>query len=188
MYLCASKTVAMKNIKEFLIPFLGLKLGKHQFEYQIDESFFEYFEYDDFDSVNIKVYVVLEKKSTMLEFILKHEGTVNIPCDLTGELFNLPIQGSIKFIVQFGEAYNDDHEELLILPYKEHQVNISQYIYEMIVLSVPAKRICSEVQQYDRNTEILKKTEKISFKEQNIDNKDNKTDPRWDVLKRLLTD
>jgi hypothetical protein len=40
--------------------------------------------------------VVLEKKSTMLELVFKHEGTVNVPCDLTSEDFDLPIQGEMK--------------------------------------------------------------------------------------------
>jgi hypothetical protein len=31
----AQIAVEMKKLKEFLIPFIGLKLGKHQFEYQI---------------------------------------------------------------------------------------------------------------------------------------------------------
>jgi uncharacterized metal-binding protein YceD (DUF177 family) len=42
--------------------------------------------------------------------------------------------------VQFGEQFNNDNEELLILPHGEHQIDIKQYIYEMIVLSVPLKR------------------------------------------------
>jgi hypothetical protein len=45
------------------------------------------------------VNVVLEKKSTMLELVFKHEGTVNVPCDLTSEDFDLPIQGEI---IEFG--------------------------------------------------------------------------------------
>ena len=59
--------VKMKVTNEFLIPFIGLKLGKHQFEYQISKAFFEHFEYDEFESANIKVNIVLEKKNTMLE-------------------------------------------------------------------------------------------------------------------------
>jgi hypothetical protein len=46
---------------------LGLKVGKHHFEYQISNAFFEVFDYDEFESSDIKVNVVLEKKSTMLE-------------------------------------------------------------------------------------------------------------------------
>ena len=42
-------------IKEFTIPFIGLKLGKHHFDYKIEKAFFEYFEYEDFNDVNVKV-------------------------------------------------------------------------------------------------------------------------------------
>ena len=53
----------MKPLKEFTIPFVGLKEGKHLFEYEIYNAFFEYFEYEDFNSSNLKVNVVLEKKN-----------------------------------------------------------------------------------------------------------------------------
>jgi hypothetical protein len=61
----------MKVTNEFLIPFIGLKLGKHQFEYQISKEFFDNFDYDEFESANIKVNVAFEKKSTMLELNFK---------------------------------------------------------------------------------------------------------------------
>jgi hypothetical protein len=35
----------------------------------------------------------------MLELVFKHEGTVNVPCDLTSEDFDLPIQGEMKLLV-----------------------------------------------------------------------------------------
>lgn len=52
----------MKNLKEYLIPFAGLKMGKHQFDYQLDNAFFEYFNFSEFNNANIKVEVILEKK------------------------------------------------------------------------------------------------------------------------------
>src|SRR5690606_6420617 len=60
---------------------------------------------------------------------------------VTGENFDLPIQGELKLLVKFGEEFNNENEELLILPHGEYQFNIAQYIYEMIVLSVPQKRV-----------------------------------------------
>ena len=45
----------MKELKEFIIPFVGLKLGEHRFDFKISESFFEYFEYEDFNDVNVDV-------------------------------------------------------------------------------------------------------------------------------------
>jgi hypothetical protein len=53
----------MNNTKQYLIPFVGLKVGKHHFEYQISNAFFEVFDYDEFESSDIKVNVVLEKKA-----------------------------------------------------------------------------------------------------------------------------
>jgi uncharacterized metal-binding protein YceD (DUF177 family) len=174
----------MKVTNEFLIPFVGLKLGKHQFEYQINKTFFDYFEYDEFESANIKV---LEKKSTMLEVSFKHSGTINVPCDLTSEEFDLPIKGSLNLIVRFGEEYNDDNEELLILPFAEHQIDVSQYIYEMIVLSVPLKKVHPGVKDGSLQSEALLKLNEITVKEHE-EVKEEHTDPRWDTLKKLLTD
>lgn len=180
----------MKKLNEFLIPFVGLKLGKHQFEYQIDKSFFERFEYDEFEQSNIKVNVVLEKKSTMLELNFKHKGTVHVPCDLTSEMFDLPVKGTFRLVVQFGDAYNDDNDELLILPHGEHQIDISQFIYEMIALSVPFKRIHPGVKDGTLDSEALKKLNELAVKEEKpaAAEKKEDTDPRWDKLKQLLKD
>jgi uncharacterized metal-binding protein YceD (DUF177 family) len=179
----------MKKLNEFLIPFVGLKLGKHQFEYQIDKSFFDNFEYSEFEAANVFVTVVLDKKSTLLELNFKHKGTVEVPCDLTGEMFSLPIKGSCILVVKFGDSFNNDSDELLILPHGEHQVNVSQYIYETIVLSVPQKRVHPGVKDGTLNSEALEKLRALEVKEAKLKEKEeNQNDPRWDQLRKLLTD
>ena len=178
----------MKNTKEYLIPFIGLKLGKHHFEYQISNAFFEIFDYNEYQDSNIKVNVVLEKKSTLLELAFKHKGTVNVPCDMTNEEFDLPIKGNMKLIVRFGEVFNNDNEELLILPHGEFQIDIAQYIYEMIVLSVPLRRVHPGVKDGSLNTEALTKLKELTIKELKKEQKEENIDPRWDKLKQLLTD
>ena len=176
-------------MNEYLIPFIGLKLGKHQFEFNIGKKFFDEFNFDEFESCDIKANVVLEKKSTMLEINFKHKGTVNLPCDLTGEQFDLPIKGKIKLVVQFGEEFNNDNDELLILPHGEHQIDLSQYIYEMIVLSIPQKRVHPGVKDGSLQTVALKKLNELQVKEaEEIIKKEEEIDPRWDKLKQLLTD
>ncbi|WP_026706055.1 YceD family protein [Flavobacterium soli] len=179
----------MKQLNEYLIPFIGLKLGKHQFEYQINNKFFDHFGYDDFESSDIKVNVVLEKKSTMLEVNFKHKGTVHVPCDLTSEMFDMPVKGKLRLVVQFGEEFNNDNDELLILPHGEHQIDISQYIYEMIVLSIPLKRVHPGIKDGSLDTEALKKLKELTVKEKKKEVKEEENiDPRWDKLKQLLTD
>lgn len=181
------KNIEMKVTNEFLIPFLGLKLGKHQFDYQINKSFFERFEYDEFESANLKATVSLDKKSTFLELNFKHKGTINVPCDLTNENFDLPIKGKLKIIVRFGETFNNENEELLILPIGEHQIDISQYLYEMIVLSIPLKKIHPGIKDGSLQTDIVSKLKNIYIQESKEVKKED-IDPRWEKLKSLLTD
>ena len=175
----------MKN-KEYSIPFAGLKQGKHKFEYQIDNTFFESFDYHEFNDAAIRLNIVLEKMATVLELEMKTKGIVNLHCDLTNEPFDQKTEASLKLLVKFGESYNDEDDEILILPHGEHQVNIAQYIYEMIVLSVPSKRIHPGVLDGTLNSEALKKLEELQPKENKKDK--NNIDPRWEVLKKLLTD
>jgi uncharacterized metal-binding protein YceD (DUF177 family) len=179
----------MNQLKDFLIPFVGLKLGKHSFEYQINNTFFENFDYNEYDNSEIKVNLVFDKKSTHLELNFKHKGFVNVPCDATGEMFDLAIKGKIRLIVQFGEEFNNDNEELLILPHGEFQINISQYIYEMIVLSVPQRRVHPGIKDGTLKSKALDKLKELQLKEVKKENKQqDDIDPRWDKLKKLLTD
>jgi hypothetical protein len=64
--------VEMDKTKQYLIPFVGLKLGKHHFEYQIS-AFFENLWLWYLNS-DVKVNVVLEKKGTMLNWFFSQQG------------------------------------------------------------------------------------------------------------------
>ncbi|WP_405384732.1 YceD family protein [Maribacter sp. LLG6340-A2] len=172
--------------KEFNIPFSGLKQGKHHFNYQIDNTFFDSFGYDEFNAANLNLDVVLHKTSTMLELDLEASGTVNVNCDITSEPYDQPIDGDLHLVVKFGEEYNDEDDEILILPHGEHQLNISQYVYEMLVLAVPQKRIHPGIEDGTLQSEVLDKLNELQPKEKRTDKEEN--DPRWDELKKLLTD
>ena len=181
--------VEMSKMKEFLIQFAGLKLGRHQFEFQVDDEFFKEFGYDEFQNSNIKVSLVFEKQTTLLELNFKHKGTVNVPCDVSGEDFDLPIKGKMKLIVRFGDEFNDENEELLILPHGEHEVNVSQYVYEMIALSVPHKRIHPGLKDGTLQSPTVEKLQELEVKVKEEESKNEADiDPRWEKLKQLLTD
>ncbi len=179
----------MKPLKEFTIPYVGLKVGKHHFDFQIDKTFFEYFEYDDFNAVDIKTELLFAKKTTLLELIFQISGYVNINCDLTNEPYDQPIDGDYKLVVKFGDEYNDEFEDIVILPHGEYEINVAQYIYETIILCIPAKRIHPGVEDGTLDSDILKKLEELSPKD--LEEKEatsEEIDPRWNTLKKLLTD
>ncbi len=177
----------MNDLKEYLIPFAGLKIGKHQFDYQLDNTFFQCFDYDEFNNASIKVTVVLEKKSSMLELDFKHKGTINVPCDVSGEEFDLPIKGKFRLLVKFGEEFNDENEELLILPHGEFQFSVAQYIYETIVLSIPLKRVHPGIKDGSL-IEVIEKLESLAPNANKNEEIKEEIDPRWENLKKLLTD
>ncbi len=177
----------MRNLEEFTIPFKGLKLGKHQFEYELDNEFFEHFEYDEFNSANVKINLLFEKKSTMMELTFQAGGTVNVNCDLTNEPYDQPIESTLFLVIKFGDEFNNDDEDLLILPHGEYEVNVQQYIYELVVLSVPQKRIHPGVEDGTLKSDVLDKLEELSLKNQKKKNEEE-TDPRWDKLKNLLNE
>ena len=179
----------MRELKEFTIPFVGLKLGEHRFTFEITTSFFEHLEYDEFKSASINLEVILNKKNTMLEFTLAFDGFVNVACDITNEPYNQQVDGDFHFVVKFGDTFNNENEELLIIPHGSYEVNIQQYIYESIVLSAPSRRIHPGVEDGTLDSDILDKLEELSVKglEEKEENQES-TDPRWDKLKKLLTD
>ena len=172
--------------KEYSIPFSGLKQGKHEFNYQIENTFFESFGYDEFNATSVDVKVVLNKTSTMLELDFDANGTVNVFCDVTGEPFDQPIASKMQLVVKFGEVYNDEDDEILVIPHGEHKVNVAQYIYEMLVLAVPQKRIHPGIEDGSLKSEALQRLEDLQPKE--IKENKDKNDPRWDALKKLITD
>ena len=175
----------MKHLKEFNIQFVGLKEGSHLFEYEINNKFFEDFNYDEFESSSIKISLEFIKKSTLLELTFAAQGNVEVPCDVTNELYNQDVQGDFRLVVNFGPEFNDDNEELLILPHEAYEFNVAQFIYELIVLSVPSKRVHPKVLDGTMDSEALNKFEELEIKEVKTV---EKTDPRWDKLKNLITE
>lgn len=172
--------------KEFNIPFSGLKQGKHNFNFNIDNAFFESFGYDEFNSANIVLDVVLNKTATIMELDFEARGSVNVNCDITNEPYDQETTSELRLVVKFGDDFNDEDDEILILPHGEHQVNIAQYVYEMLVLAVPQKRVHPGIADGTLKSEALDRLQELQPKEKDEDNKEN--DPRWDELKKLLTD
>ena len=113
---------------------------------------------------NINVDVELVKNTTLLELHFKISGTVNINCDVTNEPYDQVINNEFDLVVNFGEEYNDENIDILILPHGAYEINIQQYIYEFIVLAVPIKRIHPGVEDGTLSSEILEKLKELSPK------------------------
>ena len=175
----------MKDLKEFDIQFVGLKEGIHLFEYEINNTFFNVFNFDEFESSSIKISLNFIKKSTLLELTFTANGFVEVPCDVSNELYKQDVQAVLPLVVNFGPEFNDENEEILILPHEAYEFNVAQFIYEMIVLSVPNKRVHPGVLDGTMDSEALNKLRELEIKEVKTV---EETDPRWDKLKNLITE
>jgi len=178
----------MKPLKAFTIPFVGLKLDKHQFKYKIDNAFLAHFEHQEFNEVIVEVILEFTKKSTFFELDFNASGIVNVNCDVTNEPFDLSISNTLSLVVKFGSEFNDENEDILIIPHGEYELNVQQYVYELLVLGVPSKRVHPGVEDGTLDSEILDKLEELSPGENSRPNDTKESDPRWNKLKNLLND
>ncbi|MCT4623858.1 MAG: DUF177 domain-containing protein [Schleiferiaceae bacterium] len=176
------------KLKDFNIVFSGLKLGTHHFDYQLDQRFFDLFDFDEMENPNLNVEVEFEKMNNMLELDFSLNGEYTALCDVTGKPFQLPVSNAFHLVVKFGAEYNDENEEILVLPFESYEVNIAQFVYELAVLSIPQKKIHPDVESgnIDEETEALLNKYKLDKEPEEGDEQESKTDPRWDKLKDLL--
>lgn len=174
----------MKGLQEYDINFSSLKNGEHHFGYEIDGRFFTHFEPCDFECPSFHVSLSLLKSETLLEQRFSASGSLQVNCDLTGEPFLLSMAPTLHFLVKFGPEYNDDDDEVLILPYEAQQFNVAQFIYEMTVLALPQKRVHPDVENGTMQSERLELLRAMQPPSSN-DKRSGETDPRWAKLKNL---
>ena len=171
----------MSISSKFILKFAGLKEGKHKFDYEADNSFFKIYDYREFNDANINFNIDFIKKPTVLELQIIGDGVVNINCTLSNEPFDYNLKTRFKLIVKFGEYYDDSNDELLILPQGSHSINLDQFLYEMVVLSMPIRNVHPGVEDGSIKSDVINR-----LKDFDINNeKSSNFDPRWNKLKKL---
>ncbi|HBW85477.1 MAG TPA: hypothetical protein DEF82_01650 [Crocinitomicaceae bacterium] len=165
----------------FEIPFVGLKLGTHEFEFDVNDSFFASLPYSLIEKGSVKVWLDLEKKETMMIANFECFGHVEQICSRCNESALVEIDSDLDVIYKFGheeEETNDDN--LLIVNYDAYELDVSQQVYEMISLALPIRPMHEDG---ECDEEMVKLIEKYQVKEEKKDEDD--IDPRWSVLKGL---
>ena len=172
----------MKSLRTYSIPFTGLKLGKHQFEYAVDDAFFDEFDYSLVKKANLQCRVELDKQETMLILDFHISGTVSANCDKCLAQYLQPLDITEQQIAKFSDEVIDEDDEIITLSKNDHEINIAGLIYEYINVAMPFISVCSN----EGNTsycdkEMLEKLNKLSGN----DEQNEQTDPRWDVLRKI---
>lgn len=169
----------MDNLKQYSLSFSGLSLGFHQYHFDIDLKFFDNFIQDLVQFSDIKIDLTLEKQERMLIYNFTISGFINVACDRCLEQMELPIEGYERLIVKFGESNIEESDDVLILNENEHNLDISGYIYDYIMIRIPIKKVHKEDQNgiSECNPKMIEILEKLS---------ERKVENRFDKLKDLI--
>ncbi|MDG1331647.1 MAG: DUF177 domain-containing protein [Crocinitomicaceae bacterium] len=143
--------MAKSDDKQFIIPFVGLKQGRHEFQFDITDTFFETFEYSIIQQGDVHIDFTLDKKDTMMvgEFQLK--GHVKAPCDRCNDPIEVPIEGDFRLVYKFGNEEEEDETLVVVFP-EEFEINIKASLLEFMSVLLPSRSVHDEG---DCNQEML---------------------------------
>lgn len=174
--------------KEYRIPFVGLKLGVHEFQFDITDTFFEMFEYSLIRKGNVKVTLRLEKKETMMIGDFHIEGQVETECDRCSDPVEVDVKGDYQLIYKFDTEVSEDENLITIFP-EEFEIDVQDSILEFITVSLPSRTLHAEGECNQEMIDIL--DEYILYSEDESEaeeDPDPEIDPRWAALKNLKKD
>jgi uncharacterized metal-binding protein YceD (DUF177 family) len=179
----------VNELREYQIPFVGMKLGLHHFNFELEDTFFSHFEGSEISQGKVFIDLEFDKKERLFVLNFDVSGSVLSECDRCGQAFDLPIHGNHTLYVKLGDKREEDvdNEEVIWIPESDSVLELAEVIYEFVHLSLPIKRTHPDLKDGSPgcDPEILKLlgTEPDETNENINDNKD----PRWDILNNLNT-
>ncbi len=136
----------MKYNREFEIAWQGLKNDLHEFRYEIDYQFIQAYgsAIGDIKDLSARVILNFDKKESFFLLHFDIDGTVVVPCDRCGDDFTLALWDEFKLLIKLaGEDAGDVDEDadVVFIPRHETVIDISKWLYEFVLLSIPLQRL-----------------------------------------------
>ena len=176
------KVCEVNVLNNFEIPFKGLSFGAHEYEFTINDSFFEAITYSEITQGQLICTILLENNPGMMQLEFTIRGTVKLICDRCVEEFDYPIECHEILIVKTGPETKEESDEVIIIAHNETKLVLWQYIYEYISLQVPYRKVHPDDENGNStcNPEQIERIVKLSST--------SDTDPRWDALRNIQLD
>ena len=164
-------TAVDKRLRKYDIKLFDLEEGPNRFSFRLEQDFFDGFGEMEFDKAGIDATLNITKRGQLMEVDLQTGGSVELLDDHTAEPYMQPLSGGLKTLLRYGNEYNDDNDDLIIIPFDTPFFNVAQLIYESVLLSIPMKHLDPNRPQ-----------------DEIVENREESTpvDPRWLKLKELL--
>ncbi|MEM6737008.1 MAG: DUF177 domain-containing protein [Bacteroidota bacterium] len=168
----------MKDLRQHKIEIFGLKNGDHQFTFHFDNSFFVKYENSIVSKGKGSCLIKLTKTDSMLTLHFIIEGFIELECDRSLEIFDHFIKVNKNLIYKYGDEDKELSEDVYVITKNTQEINISSFLYELVNLEVPMKKLHPKFQDDNENDEMI-------FTSPLRDKKEETIDPRWEVLKSL---
>jgi uncharacterized metal-binding protein YceD (DUF177 family) len=175
----------MKHNREYEIAWQGLKPGPHTYVYEIDDRFMQEREIDEsFKNWNARITLVFDKHESFFMCSFDVDGTVTVPCDRCGDEFKLRLWDEFDLVIKLtGDDVDkiDDEDDVVFIPRSETVIDISKWLYEFLMLSLPLQHIHPDLENGKPgcNEEALKLLDKLSELPEPVKN------PLWKGLEKL---
>lgn len=156
----------------------------------IGNDFFRTFENSEVLAGDLTVEINAQRITNAIKMEVSINGIVEVECDRC--LDNCPIDINFEgnTDIRVGEDTEDEDGDIIWISASESEIDLTQYLYESIVLSLPYQRVHGKDEQGNSlcNKEMLERFNIVSSDEfENIINKttDKDSDPQWSKLKEL---
>jgi uncharacterized metal-binding protein YceD (DUF177 family) len=174
--------------KEYDIAFVGLKPGIHEFYYEVTDRFFEAFQQQDFKNCNAQVKLLLEKNSSFMRLQFEIDGTLQVACDRCNNNIALNLWDEFNITVKMVEEpevmnEQEDDPDVYYISRSESHINVENWIYEFINLSIPMHKTCG----YENadGPECNKEALKVLNKMEKSPKKSKEANPLWKGLEKF---
>jgi uncharacterized metal-binding protein YceD (DUF177 family) len=157
----------MGNKRAYEVAFVGLKPGVHEFNYELDDKFFA--EKGARDLTNAKAHVKMSLEKNTGFMLLKFEvgGSTDVTCDRCGNPLTIDLWDEFKMLVKLVDnptEMNEQEEDpdVFYISRNESHLNVSDWIYEFVLLSIPMQKMCSNEEEGPQcNQEVLNKLKEM---------------------------
>lgn len=170
----------MSQLKEYLVSYKSIEYGEHTFSYKIGDAFFEVYNNTEIQKAELSADVFLNKKSTHIEIKFNIIGKVSLICDRCLDPFEESIEIEQTIYIKTEEGNSDEDENLYFIANSVNELDLSEYIDELIVVALPMRRVHRE----DPEGNPTCNNNMVEYI-QNINNEGVKVDPRWNELNKL---
>lgn len=165
------------RLNEYKIAHRGLGEGTHSFAFVMDDDFFDCFEATKGTKGEVNARVDIMKSSLLMEVRMKIDGGVKAICDRCLEEMDLAIHGEMNLYAKYGEREEGNDDDFIVLAQDSDYLDLSEPLYEMYMLNYPLRVIHPEGKC---NEEMERALEQLTIDE------NEKIDPRWDELRKLI--